>query len=241
MPLKVPECGGRRWQRDVIPGGCYGSVRRSLVLTKIRGKCRIKSGLEQLAQESPSLIAMGRLRGYTRSMAISHSFLGLLEQGPQHGYLLKHRYDDVFGGGRPLRFGQTYATLASLEKSSFAEVVAVEAGDGPDRKTYVITEGGVGELESWLGGVEPPETSSPGEFHRRVIVSLLTGRPVESVLDAQRKVHVERMRELRTEAVDASLERRLTVDFLVGRLRSDLEWIELAGERLAEHARRAQS
>ena len=174
-------------------------------------------------------------------MAISHALLGLLEQGPQHGYSLKHRYDDVFGGGRPLRFGQTYATLASLEKASFAEVVAVEAGDGPDRKTYVITPDGVGELESWLAGVEPAETSSPGEFHRRVIVALLTGRPVESVLDAQRMVHVERMRELRLEAADAPLERRLTVDFLVGRLRADLEWIELAGERLTQNSRKATS
>ena len=174
-------------------------------------------------------------------MAISHALLGLLEQdGPQHGYSLKHRYDEAFGGGRPLRFGQTYATLASLEKASFAEVVAVEAGDGPDRKTYVITPDGVGELESWIAGVEPPETSSPGEFHRRVIVALLTGRPVEGVLDAQRVVHVARMRELRVEATDASLEHRLTTDFLIGRLRSDLDWIELAGQRLVQHGRKAQ-
>ncbi len=72
-----------------------------------------------------------------------------------------------------------------------------------------------------------------GEFHSRAIVALMTGRPVEQVLDAQRSVHIARMRELRAEADGATIERRLTVDFLIGRLRSDLEWIELAGERIA--------
>jgi len=164
---------------------------------------------------------------------MAHTFLGLLEEGPQHGYSLKRRYDETFGGGRPLRYGQTYATLARLEKSAWAEIATVEAGDGPDKKTYVITADGVGELESWLADTEPAEKLSMGEFHSRAIVALVTGRPVEQVLDAQRSVHIARMRELRAEADGATIERRLTVDFLIGRLRSDLEWIELAGQRIA--------
>lgn len=170
-----------------------------------------------------------------------HSFLGLLEGGPQHGYSLKRRYDETFGGGRPLRYGQTYATLARLEKASWAEVVAVEAGDGPDRKTYVITRDGVSELESWLAQTEDADKLSIGDLHGRVIVALLTGRPVETILDAQRRVHVERMRELRVEAADASIERRLTIDYLTGHLRADLEWIELAGERIERHDRGPRS
>lgn len=167
-------------------------------------------------------------------MSLQHSFLGLLERGPQHGYSLKQQYDDAFGGQRDLRFGQVYATLARLEKAAFAEVATVEAGDGPDRKTYVITADGVSELESWLDATEPADKLSPTALHTRVIVSLLTGRPVEQVLDAQRRVHIAQMRALRSENIGASLERRLTIDFLIGQLNAELEWIELAGQRIAD-------
>lgn len=169
-------------------------------------------------------------------MSLQHSFLGLLERGPQHGYSLKQQYDDAFGGHRDLRFGQVYATLSRLEKASFAEVVAVEAGDGPDRKTYVITSHGVSELESWLVATEPVDRLTPTNLHTRVIVSLLTGRSVEEILDAQRRVHIDQMRSLRSESGDATLERRLTIDFLIGQLNADLEWIELAGKRIADPA-----
>ncbi len=182
-----------------------------------------------------------KLAGYTRrvytdGMSLQHSFLGLLERGPQHGYSLKQQYDDAFGGQRDLRFGQVYATLSRLEKASFAEVATVEAGDGPDRKTYVITPEGVSELETWLAATDPVDKMTPTNLHTRVIVSLLTGRPVEEILDAQRRVHIDQMRLLRSGSGDSTLERRLTIDFLIGQLNADLEWIELAGKRIADPA-----
>ena len=44
------------------------------------------------------------------------TLLGLLEREPSHGYDLKRDYDMYFGRGKPLPYGQVYATLARLAR-----------------------------------------------------------------------------------------------------------------------------
>ncbi len=167
-------------------------------------------------------------------MTVGHAFLGLLESGPQHGYTLKHDYDHLFAEGRTLKFGQVYATLGRLERDGLASV-SVESGDGPDRKSYAITEDGVEELESWLDSPVAPDELALGPLYTKVVVALVSGRSVDDVLTAQRAVHLVRMRELRAQQDDAEIERQLALDLLIGHLQADLEWIELAGARLTNH------
>lgn len=167
------------------------------------------------------------------------TFLGLLERGPQHGYGLKTAYDEWFETGRALRFGQVYATLGRLERDGLAEVTAVEHGEGPERKVYAITPTGVEELHTWLTTPEPADQLVLGPLYAKVVVALATGRPAGDILDAQRTVHLGRMRELRAGAADGTFEQRLAVDYLVGHLQADLDWIELAGARLARRDRTA--
>jgi hypothetical protein len=49
-------------------------------------------------------------------MSVPLTLLGLLEREPSHGYDLKRDYDAYFGRGRPLSFGQVYATLGRLSR-----------------------------------------------------------------------------------------------------------------------------
>lgn len=165
-------------------------------------------------------------------MSVSHALLGLLEGGPQHGYALKHEFDERFGLAKPLRFGQVYATLARLEREQLTQIATVEAGAGPDRKRYAITPDGVEELESWLATPQAAEEVALGSLYAKVVVALLSGRSPDDVLAAQRSVHVDRMRELRREAAGQSIERGLAADYLIAHLQADLDWIALAGERL---------
>ncbi len=167
-------------------------------------------------------------------MTVGHAFLGLLESGPQHGYTLKHDYDRWFAESRSLKFGQVYATLGRLERDGLASV-SIESGDGPDRKSYAITPDGVEELESWLDSPVAPDELALGPLYAKVVVALVSGRAVDDVLAAQRAVHLVRMRELRDHQGDAEIERQLALDLLIGHLQADLEWIELAGARLANH------
>src|SRR2546423_14104921 len=71
------------------------------------------------------------------------TLLGLLEREPSHGYDLKRDYDVLFGRGRPLPFGQVYATLARLARDGKVVVGPSEPGAGPDRKRDAITDEGV--------------------------------------------------------------------------------------------------
>lgn len=167
---------------------------------------------------------------------MQHALLGLLDGGPRHGYALKQGVDEWFGLARSLRFGQVYATLARLQRERLAEVATVEAGDGPDRKRYAITPAGVEDLESWLATPQRADDAVLGPLYAKVVVALLSGRSAEAVLAAQRSVHLERMRELRRDAAEGSIERGLAADYLVAHLQADLDWIELAGARLARRS-----
>src|SRR4051795_11936652 len=92
-------------------------------------------------------------------MSVPLTLRGLLEREPSHGYDLKRHYDAHFGRGKPLPFGQLYATLGRLARDGKVMVGDAEPGAGPDRKRYVITDEGATEFESWLaepGGARPP-------------------------------------------------------------------------------------
>ena len=108
------------------------------------------------------------------------ALLGLLDREPSHGYDLKRDYDVYFGRGRPLPFGQVYATLARLARDGKAIVGEAEPGAGPDRKRYTITETGRSEVEAWLGEPIPPEPYLQTVLFVKVVLSLMLGRPRRS-------------------------------------------------------------
>jgi len=165
-------------------------------------------------------------------MSVPHTLLGLLEPVPQHGYTLKREYDARFGGTRELKFGQVYATLSRLERDGLARVLAVESGDGPDRRRYAITASGVTELEHWLTTPQEVGEHTPGELFVKVTLSLMSGRSAAAVLDGQRAVHLTRLRELADIRRSGEITQRLAADYETAHLKADLTWIETAGARL---------
>jgi DNA-binding PadR family transcriptional regulator len=174
-------------------------------------------------------------------MTVPIALLGLLERQPRHGYDLKRDYDTYFGRGKPLPFGQVYATLARLARDGKVTAGEPEPGAGPERKRYVITEQGVTEVEAWL--VEPvePEPHLQTVLFAKVVLALMLERSAETYLDTQRGAHLQRMREL-TEikrsgnAVDA-----LLADHGLFHLEADLRWIDLTAARLDALAKLVQS
>ncbi|NEB89619.1 PadR family transcriptional regulator [Streptomyces anulatus] len=80
-------------------------------------------------------------------MFIGHTLPGLLESGPRHGYDLKRAFDEKLGHDRPLHYGQVYSTMPRLLKNGLD---GIEAGEGPERKRYAITEAGVTDVQRWL-------------------------------------------------------------------------------------------
>jgi DNA-binding PadR family transcriptional regulator len=169
-------------------------------------------------------------------MSLGHTFLGLLEGQPRHGYDLKRTYDEQFGHDRPLPYGQVYATLSRLLKNGLVEVDSVEPGGGPERKRYAITEAGVTDVARWLGRPERPEPYLQSVLYTKVVLALLTGRSAADLLDVQRSEHLRLMRELTRRKLDGDLADQLICDHALFHLEADLRWLELTSARLDEFA-----
>ena len=169
------------------------------------------------------------------------TLLGLLDREPSHGYDLKRDYDTYFGRGKPLPFGQVYATLSRLARDGKVEVGEPEPGAGPERKRYVITEQGVTEVEAWLADPVEPEPHLQTVLFAKVVLALMTGRSAEHYLDTQRAAHLQRMRELTELKRRGGLVDALLADHGLFHLEADLRWIEMTASRLTALATQVQS
>lgn len=174
-------------------------------------------------------------------MSIPLTLLGLLEREPSHGYDLKRDYDTYFGRGKPLPFGQVYATLARLVRDGKVTPGEVEPGAGPERKRYAITEVGRSEVEEWLTEPVEPEPHLQTVLFVKVVLALMLGRSAEHYLDTQRSAHLQRMRELTELKRSGSLVDALLADYGLFHLEADLRWIELTSARLGALAEAVQS
>jgi len=166
-------------------------------------------------------------------MTVPMAMLALLDDGPTHGFDLKRRYDSLLGHERELKYGQVYATLQRLERDGLAQGVGVEAGSGGDRKLYAITPSGVSELTKWLAEAETA-SSRPAEIFTRVVLALVSGRSAEAVLEAHRRVYLNRMRELTQLRNQGDVIDRLARDYEMQHLKADMAWLELAATRLKD-------
>ena len=160
------------------------------------------------------------------------TLLGLLQREPSHGYDLKRDYDAFFGRGKPLPFGQVYATLGRLARDGKVAVAAAEPGEGPDRKRYVITERGVTEFETWLTEPVEAEPHLQTVLFAKVVLALMLERPAAQYLDTQRAAHLQRMRELTELKRTGDLVDALLADHGLFHLEADLRWLDLTVARL---------
>ncbi len=174
-------------------------------------------------------------------MSISRTLLGLLEAGPSHGYDLKRTYDEVLRTDRPLAYGQVYATLARLLKNGLVTVDGTEAGAGPDRKRYSITDAGVTDIDQWLTSPESPDEYLQNTLYTKVVLALMSHRSATQILDAQRAAHLVAMRQYTRRKQTGDLADQLICDHALFHLEADLKWLDLTASRLSELAGKVTS
>jgi DNA-binding PadR family transcriptional regulator len=175
------------------------------------------------------------------AMSVPLTLLGLLEREPSHGYDLKRDYDTFFGRGRPLSFGQVYATLGRLSRDGKVVMDEVSPGGGPERKRYVITEAGATEVDAWLAEPVEAEPHLQTILFAKVVLALMLDRPAGQYLDTQRAKHLQRMRELTEIKRSGGLVDGLLADHGLFHLEADLRWIDTTSARLDALAKEVQS
>jgi DNA-binding PadR family transcriptional regulator len=167
-------------------------------------------------------------------MSVPYALLGLLEQEPRHGYDLKRLFDRYFAPDHPLAFAQVYSTLGRLEHRGHILVDGIERAEGPDRRRYAITDEGTAELERWLESPLEAEPHLQASLFTKVVLAILSGRPVEPLVDGERHAHLARMRELTALRRTAPMPVGLLADYALFHLEADLRWLELTAARVGE-------
>jgi DNA-binding PadR family transcriptional regulator len=164
----------------------------------------------------------------------SLALLGLVDTGSSYGYDLKHRYDEVFGRGKPIAFGQVYAALARMIRDGLLTTLGEEAGAGPDRKRYAITEAGRDRIRQWFTTPDRPAPELADNLFVKVVLACMLERDADELLDLQRREHLARMRELTRTKQHAPLLERLAIDHALFQIEADLRWIDMTSARLTD-------
>jgi DNA-binding PadR family transcriptional regulator len=168
-------------------------------------------------------------------MSVSHVLLGVLAEGPAHGYDLKREHDARLPGAKDLPYGQVYASLQRMERKGLVEVVETVQEAGPERTVYAVTEAGRVELEEWLSVCEPAGPYAADDLVRKTVTALRLGADAGAFLERQRAVHLTRMRELLAlQDATGDVAGRIAVDHTVFHLDADLRWLEAAASRVAD-------
>jgi DNA-binding PadR family transcriptional regulator len=99
-----------------------------------------------------------------------HEFLilGVLMDGPCHGYGIRRIMERSFGVHRTLAWGTLYATLHRLQETGLIEIAAagleLEPRNGPPSKWYRITESGRTRFFSYMEIQEAPDADEDLAF-----------------------------------------------------------------------------
>ena len=166
-------------------------------------------------------------------MVIRHALLALLSEGPKHGFQLAQEFAAGTGEMWPLNTGQVYTTLQRLERDGLVESGGTEAAN---QTTYLITDAGATELDSWLR--RPPDTTHPprDELVIKVLVALrLPGVDGADLTQVYRRHVVEAMQQytrLKEDAPDDDVGLLLVADAEIYRLDAIVRWLDAAEARI---------
>ena len=90
-------------------------------------------------------------RGETIELAV----LGLLHEGPMHGYELRKRLNLMLGWGRVLSYGSLYPALKKMLRGQLIEEIAPASVSRRPRIVYRLTEAGDAEFQRLMSEVGP--------------------------------------------------------------------------------------
>ncbi|HWG98246.1 MAG TPA: PadR family transcriptional regulator [Pilimelia sp.] len=167
-------------------------------------------------------------------MSVRLALLGLLSGASSHGYRLKSRYDDVLDPDGSVPAAQIYATLSRLERDGLVRQAETTQDGGPPRRVYQLTEAGRCEIDRWLAAPVEPAPELQALLYTKVVLSIIAGRRIEPLLDAQREAHLVRMRELTGMRQSQGLARKILAEYALFHLEADLKWLDLVAEQVTE-------
>jgi DNA-binding PadR family transcriptional regulator len=163
--------------------------------------------------------------------------LALLAKEPAHGYELKSRLEQIFGGAYPPpNIGQIYLTLQRLERAGLVCGQDVVQAARPNKRVYELTPAGREAVASWL------EAPSDGprvrdDFFMKLALGPLAGACDRlELINRQRRHYLVQMRGLARLAAagDGTGDpiARLLTEGAILHVQADLDWLQRCQEEL---------
>ena len=171
-------------------------------------------------------------------MSIKHAILGLLADGPLHGYELKAAFEANLVPAGQLNYGQVYTTLERLGRDGLVAHEVVRQTERPDKKVYALTHGGRKELHQWLETPSRLDLDLRNEtFLKLTLARRLSGGDPLKVLAVEKQSCLGRLHEVSQTKACAQLEGAsvhtiLLLDLAILRLEAFLKWLERCEEVL---------
>jgi DNA-binding PadR family transcriptional regulator len=165
-------------------------------------------------------------------MSIKHAILGLLSDGPLHGYELKAAYEEDLVPASQLNYGQVYTTLERLGRDGLVAHEVVSQTERPDKKVYALTDQGRSELQEWLDSPAPLDLDLRNEtFLKLILARRLANADPQRVLAIERCSCSARLQEVIQTKACAQLEGAsgqtvLLLDLAILRLEAFLKWLD---------------
>jgi DNA-binding PadR family transcriptional regulator len=171
-------------------------------------------------------------------MSIKHALLGLLSDGPRHGYELKSAYEDSLVPEENLNFGQVYTTLERLSRDGLVAHDVVRQSERPDKKVYELTREGRKELREWLTTPSRQDLDLRNEtFLKLMLARRLKGVSPAEVLAIERQSCFQRLHDT-TRAKAQAIKKKsplpsiLLLELAVLKLEAFLKWLDRCEELL---------
>jgi DNA-binding PadR family transcriptional regulator len=179
---------------------------------------------------------------YAGSLSPEYALLGLLAQGPAHGYELHQKLAADLGQIWHLSQSQIYNILNRLEGKGFIHGTLQEQDKLPAKRSFSLTESGRLRFKDWI---DSPSRSSVRtirvEFTTRLYFALSINQEfAHQLIDAQTaetKDGLERLKTVQAQLLPDQTFNWLGLDLRIRQLSSILEWLDSCHEVISASQR----
>jgi len=172
-------------------------------------------------------------------MPLKHAILGLLADGPVHGYDLRTAWSHDLAPTDNLNFGQVYTTLDRLHRDGWVLNRRIAQSERPDKKVYELTPQGREQLHAWLEAPSPLELDLRNEAFLKIMTARrLPGFDPHAVIDTERRACLLRLHEMnrakvKAETEGAPLQSLMLLELALLRLEAFAKWLDRCESLLA--------
>jgi DNA-binding PadR family transcriptional regulator len=171
-------------------------------------------------------------------MPIHHAVLGLLAEGPSHGYELRASFEKAIGPQwGELKVGHLYQVLDRLARDGLVSRKTLPQTGRPDRVVHRLTKPGREELDRWLHEPYVRQAGYRDDFFLKLFVASRRGiEPLKDILRVQREFCLSELAALakqrRTYKEDPLI--TLLIEAAILHTKASLKVVEAADARAAE-------